>query len=84
MYGAEDQNLRVSITYSPDTPMAEAFELNEDQEPELYTRDGVDYYIANNVDQVCVIWQAANCTCKVTGDITREEARQMVDSIGLK
>lgn len=83
-YGAEDQELEISVTYHEDVPAVTAFELNEDDEPELYPVNGVDYYIARNAERVCVIWQTADCTCRIAGDITREEARQMVDSIGAK
>lgn len=54
----------------------------EDDYVEVYTVSGVDYYIFENVDQVQVIWLNDIYECIISGDLSIDEAKLMIDSIG--
>lgn len=48
---------------------------------EIYTASGIEYYFFNNVDQLQVIWKNNNYECSVSGDLSIEQAKSMIDSI---
>ena len=47
----------------------------------MYTRYGVDYYIMTNNRNTKVLWGIGNYECAISGDISVEEAKQMINSI---
>lgn len=49
---------------------------------EIYEVDGIQYYICRNYDALRAVWLADQCECAITGNITLEEMKQMIDSIG--
>ena len=49
---------------------------------EIYTHDGIDYYIFNNEDQLQVMWIIEKFECCITGPLTISEVKAMIDSIG--
>lgn len=48
---------------------------------ECYTAGGVDYYIFNNYNLLTAICLRDNTECSITGDITLEELKAIIDSI---
>lgn len=48
---------------------------------EIYNMSGVEYYIFSNLDNIQVIWRNHSYECMISGDITFEEAKAMIDSI---
>lgn len=48
---------------------------------EVYTRSGIEYYIFSNVDQIQVIWAVDSYECTISGDLSLDEAKKMIDSI---
>ena len=48
---------------------------------EIYTVSGVSYYIANNNATLKVAWITDTYECYISGKITIEEIKQMIDSI---
>ena len=48
---------------------------------EIYTADGVDYYIFSNTDTLQVVWSIGEFECQIVGEITIEEMKAMIDSI---
>ena len=48
---------------------------------EIYTANGVDYYIFSNTDTTQVVWSIGEFECKIVGEITVEEMKAMIDSI---
>lgn len=55
-------------------------EKNEDF-LELYVVDGVEYYIFSNSETLNAAWSIGEFECIITGKITLEEMKKMIDSI---
>ena len=49
---------------------------------EMYMVDGVEYYIFSNTETVNAAWSIGEFECIITGKITLEEMKKMIDSIG--
>ena len=49
---------------------------------EIYAFSGLEYYIFSNYNELQVMW--VNCTyeCSISGNISMDEAKQMIESIG--
>ena len=54
----------------------------EDDVIEIYEVSGVKYYIFSNASQVRFVWTVDSYECNVSGDISIDEAKKMIDSIG--
>lgn len=53
------------------------------EEPiEVYEASGVEYYIFENVDQTQIIWRIDSYECCISCELTMEEIKMMIDSIG--
>lgn len=48
---------------------------------EVYTLEGIDYYIFENNEELQVVWVSNEFECVISGDISLLEAKQMIDSI---
>ena len=48
---------------------------------EIYPHDGIDYYIFENVDQLRVVWLVDSYECLISGDVSIDELKMMIDSI---
>ena len=59
----------------------ENVEVNEEI-LEIYPAGGVDYYIFNNIDELSAIWTKNSFQCYISGDISIDELKDMIDSIG--
>lgn len=49
---------------------------------EIYEDSGVVYYFFRNVDRVKAIWIKDGYECYIAGDLTMEELKKMIDSVG--
>lgn len=81
-YYCGDNSLNICIqTYGGADPTH--VEINE--EPlEIYETSGTEFYIFRNLDQVRAAWIEGNHECYISGDLTIEELKRMIDSIGKK
>lgn len=59
----------------------EKIEINEDL-IEFYEASNVEYYIFSNADQIRAVWTEDSYECYVSGELTIEEMKLMIDSIG--
>ena len=48
---------------------------------EIYSADGVDYYIFSNNDTLQTAWVVGEFECIIGGQITMEEMKAIIDSI---
>ena len=48
---------------------------------EEYEVSGVTYYLFSNYDNVKAVWIVDSCECYISGNVTIEELKQMIDSI---
>lgn len=79
MYTKADQILNVSIrSYEGMDP--ERTEINEEL-VEIYNVSGIDYYIFSNNKRMSAIWVHNSFECCISGEITIEEIKGMIDSI---
>ena len=49
---------------------------------EIYTSEGVDYYILSNNDRLHAVWIVESYECSIAGPVSISEIKQMIDSIG--
>ena len=59
----------------------EKVEINDDL-LEIYSVSGTEYYIFSNFDQIRAVWIKDSCECYISGELTIEEIKTMIDSIG--
>jgi len=59
---------------------AEQVEKNDDL-LEVYMVDSVEYYIFSNTETMNAAWSIGEFECIITGKITLEEMKRMIDSI---
>ena len=73
------QQLLIQIT----THLSEDIRNNEIETDsvEIYSHDGIDYYIFKNVDQLRAIWLVDSYECLISGDVSIDELKMMIDSI---
>lgn len=78
-YMNSDEVLRIQvITYlSSDVHNSEV----ESEPIEIYLHNGIDYYIFENMDQLFVTWMAGSYECFISGDVSIDEVKMMIDSI---
>ena len=76
--GDRELTIRVQTLISPDSFNVEI----EEDVIEVYEASGVKYYIFSNMDKIRVIWATKSYECNVSGDISVDDAKMMIDSIG--
>lgn len=59
----------------------ENLEINEEL-IEIYNCGGMDFYLFSNNNQLQAIWEINSYECQITGDLSIDELKQMIDSIG--
>ena len=75
-----DKNLMVRVqTYMTDDIQNIEVENNYS---ETYSAAGVDYYILKNDDQCRAVWITGTYECMISGDLSIDEIKMMIDSIG--
>ena len=79
VYKNNNAELIISIRQTIGVP-AKQVEKTEDL-LEIYTANGVDYYIFSNTDTLHVVWSIGEFECKIVGETTIEEMKAMIDSI---
>lgn len=78
-YIDNDQQLLIQIK----TYLSEDAQNNEiESEPvEIYSRNGIDYYIFNNQEQLRAMWLVDSYEGLISGDVSIDELKMMIDSI---
>lgn len=76
--GKETLSIRVQNHLSADVQNIEI----EEGFSEIYTVSEIDYYILENLEQIRAVWIVDSYECIISGDISMEELKQMIDSIG--
>lgn len=80
MYMGENGMLMITVqSHIGSDP--ERIEISEDL-LETYKVSEIDYYIFSNVDQLRAVWINGSYECNISGNLTVEEMKQMIDSIG--
>ena len=79
VYEKNGSELIISIRQTIGVP-AHQVEKNDDL-LETYVVDGVEYYIFSNTETLQTAWSIGEFECIITGKITLEEMKMMIDSI---
>ena len=74
-----DKVLRIRVQTYLATDMYNT-EIEEDV-LEVYTVSGIEYYIFMNVDQLRARWIIESYECNISGDLSLDEIKEMIDSI---
>lgn len=78
-YENGDNSIRIRITdYLDDHP---AQIEQSDSLVEIYSVDGIDYYIIDNNGQLQAVWVKENYECYISGPLTLSEIKCIIDSI---
>lgn len=79
-YSDGSSQFRICVqSFIADDP--EKIEINEDL-IEMLESSGIEYYIFSNMNQKQVAWIKDSYECYISGDLTIEEIKMMIDSIG--
>ena len=78
-YKKDDKKLLIQVR----TYLSSDIQNNEiESEPiDIYSRAGIDFYIFENLDQLRALWFIDSYECFISGDITIDELKLMIDSI---
>ena len=78
-YTNGDRKIRIQVTsyLSEDIQNLEI----ENNPVEIYTHNGIDYYIFENKDQLRAVWFVDSCECYISADVSFDELKMMIDSI---
>ena len=80
MYKSGEASLKITVqAYMESDP--EKVEINEEL-LEIYEASGIEYYIFSNLDQLRAVWTIDSYECYISGELTIEEMKTMIDSIG--
>ena len=75
--GEKKIRIRVQTCFDEDIQNTEATEGWQD----VYIVNDIKYYIVENLEQLQVLWIVDNYECSISGNLTVDEAKQMIDSI---
>ena len=79
IYTGENGMLMIAVqSYIGSDP--EKIEINKEL-LEIYKAAETEYYIFSNVDQLRAVWINDSYECSISGNITMEEIKLMIDSI---
>lgn len=83
VYQNGEHDIVVRILYYPDStemPNLE-LEISSDIKGEKYRVSGIEHLITNNYDQTRATWKTEHCICSISGYITMQEMKEMINSI---
>ena len=79
-YFRGDKALMITIRSISQTSQSAIIEKDSD-DFEIYTTHNTDHYIFKNFDQTVSSWQSINYYVKVSGDISVDEMKRIIDSV---
>jgi hypothetical protein len=80
LFEYENNFLIIQVSAMFNQQIGALYERN-DEEVDIFIRNGVEHYIMTNMDIVKAVWRNQNFECMFAGDITEEEAKQIINSI---
>lgn len=78
-YKNGDMNLTLRVQTYVSTKL-QNIEIEEDS-IEVYLVEGIKYYIIKNMEQLRAVWIVGSYECIISGDLSMEEVKMMIDSI---
>ncbi len=80
-YTYKESNISVSCKYTPPGRSHSTIYEKSDVEPELYNSGEYSYYLFPNNSRNAIVWLTENFECRISGELTFDELKQIVDSI---
>jgi hypothetical protein len=81
-YSCDDSDLMILVAKNTSKDPGGAISLEKDErEPEIFEQGGIKFYIMDNLSRSRVFWYDPPYMINISGHVTREELRQMIDSI---
>lgn len=75
------RGIEVSITYDISGTMDYHVQKDEDA-PEVYEKNGVEYYLMTNMGNSTAVWQQGSCKCGISSNsISAKDLKAIIDSI---
>ncbi len=80
---SEETPTRLLVQYRlhRDAPYSPLYEKDE-ASPDVYTHNGIDFYILTNMDAYCAVWSIGHLEGFISGAASRGELTVILDSIG--
>ena len=79
LFGYDKKELTIQVIILSDSQV-HSYEM-DDGGVEVYRRNEVEHQLLTNNGKLNVIWTSGNYECAITGDISVDEAKKMIDSI---
>ena len=81
-YEAEEKFMAVTIRQFESAKDASSITYEKDDSPVTpYECDGITHYLMSNNGQMRAAWTNQNMTCSISGDLSEDELKQMINSI---
>lgn len=80
MYTCGDRQLRISVDKKLSFDGNLRIEKDE-RKPEIYERGGIKFFIMDNLQRAVVYWFDLPYRISITGHVTRDELKQMINSM---
>lgn len=80
---AEEEFSLFIIAYDTKSSMSSIHEKNETSGTIQYTSGGMPYYLMENLERTVAVWQGKTAEYSLSGALTKEEIKHMINSIDL-
>lgn len=81
-YSCGDRDLLIFVFKSASKNTNGILSLEKDErEPDIFEQGGIKFYVMDNLNNALAFWYDPPYKVQITGQVTREELRQMIDSI---
>jgi hypothetical protein len=84
-YLCGDRNLQIFVFMNTYKNTAGILSLEKDErEPDIFDLGGVRFYVMDNLNNASAFWYDPPYNVQITGRVTRDEIKQMIDSIFIR
>jgi hypothetical protein len=82
VYASGGREFKISVIKNTNTNSGGVWSLEKDErEPDIFEEGGIKFYIMDNLERSRAFWLDPPYTISISGNLTREELRRMIDSM---
>jgi hypothetical protein len=82
IYSCGDRDLLIFVSRNTSKNPGSILSLEKDErEPDIFEQGGIKFYVMDNLSRVHAFWYDPPYQVDITGHVTREELKQMIDSM---
>jgi hypothetical protein len=82
IYSCGNRDLLIFVTMNTSKNTGGILSLEKDErEPDIFEQGGIKFYVMDNLKRAHAFWYDPPYKVEITGHVTREEIRQMIDSM---